>query len=180
MTFGETPMKPVIFLFLLMGANVSAQTSSNTTITARSQQSTAIAQMDAQATAIQASDQIARQVWGLTADELERAKLLLKGPRASFSVPNLSPVEALGIHARSDAERRKYAEMFAKAMHEDTERVLAWAMAYQIAIQRLYPNEKVIDFSGLQAADMSTGTTDAANLPRHGTRPIRRGGGGAQ
>jgi len=171
-------MKTTILLFLLVAANVSAQTSVNTTIAARSQQPTAMSQMEAQATAIQASDQIARQVWGLTADELERAKLLLKGPRASFSVSNLSPVEALGIHARNEAERRKYAEMFAKAMHEDTERVLAWTAAYQIAIQRLYPNEKVIDFSGFQPGDMSSGTTDAANLPRQGTRPTRRTGGG--
>ena len=171
-------MKTAIFPLLLMVANVGAQPSSNTTIATRSQQPIAVAQMEAQATSIQASDQIARQVWGLTADELERAKILLKGPRASFSVPNLSPVEALGIHARSDAERRKYAEMFAKAMHEDTERVLAWAAAYQVAIQRLYPNEKVIDFSGLQAGDVSNGKADAANLPRQTTRPTRPTGGG--
>ena len=171
-------MKTAILSLLLMAANVGAQPSSNTTIAARSQQPTAVSQMEAQGTAIQASDQITRQVWGLTADELERAKILLKGPRASFSVPNLSPVEALGIHARSDAERRKYAELFAKAMHEDTERVLAWAAAYKIAIQRLYQNEMVIDFSGLQAGDMTTGTTDAANLPRQGTRLSRRTDGG--
>lgn len=51
-----------------------------------------------------------------------RAKVLLLGPRKAFSVENLSPIETLGIHARSDAERRKYAEMFVRAFRSDVER----------------------------------------------------------
>lgn len=176
-------MKPTLFLLMFvaanMAANVAAQPTSNTVIAGRSQQPTAVTQSTPQATASQTADQIARQVWGLSTDELERAKMLLQGPRANFSVPNLSPVEALGIHARSDAERRKYAEKFAKAQHDDTERVLAWAVAYQAAMQRLYPNDKVIDFSGLQAAGTPLGTADAAHVPRQSVRPARRAGGGA-
>ena len=71
-------------------------------------------------------DRLLGQIWGLTNDEMIRAKVLLEGPRKSFSVENLSPIEALGIHARTDAERRKYAEMFARAFHADVERTLAW------------------------------------------------------
>lgn len=175
----ENIIRPALLLLVCLAANVSAQAPSGTLAAARSQQPTAITQTDVQATSSQASDLIARQVWGLTADELERAKMLLKGPRASFSVPNLSPVEALGIHARDDAERRRYAEKFAKAQHEDTERVLAWAMAYQTAMQRLYPNDKVIDFSGMQAAGTPAAIADVANVPRQVTRPARRAGGGA-
>lgn len=175
----ETMMKPILFLLVFLTADVAAQAPSGAPPAARSQQSTAVVQTDIQPTASQALDMISRQVWGLTAEELERAKMLLKGPRASFSVPNLSPVEALGIHARSDAERRKYAEKFARAQHEDTERVLAWAMAYQTAMQRLYPNEKVIDFTGLQTGTMPAGVADAANVPRQGARAAKRGGGGA-
>jgi hypothetical protein len=176
-------IKTSLFLLTLAAANAMAQPASNmassTSLASRSQQPTTVTQSAPQQTAAQTSDQIARQVWGLSAEELERAKLLLKGPRAHFSVPNLSPVEALGIHARSDAERRRYAEKFAKAQHDDTERVLAWAVAYQAAFQRLYPNDKVIDFAGLQATGVSPGMADAALVPRQSARPGKRAGGGA-
>lgn len=145
---------------------------------ARTTQATAISKTEVQVTQNQTADQIALQVWGLTPEELLRAKALLQGPRASFSVPNLSPVEALGIHARSEAERRKYAEKFAKAQHDDTERVLAWAMAYQVAMQRLYPNEKVIDFSNMPPASAAIGSADAANVPRSAVRQGKFGDGG--
>lgn len=121
------------------------------------------------------TDTFTAQIWGLTAEEVQRAKLLLKGPRANFSIPNLSPIEALGIHARSDAERRKYAEMFARAQHADTERVLAWMYSYQEAMQRLYPNEKVIDFSAVPKAPVDVGTAEAANVPRSAIQVNRRG-----
>ena len=62
-------------------------------------------------------DRILAQIWNLSDEEMRRAKVLLEGPRKLFSVANLSPVEALGIHARTDAERRKYAEMFVRAFH---------------------------------------------------------------
>lgn len=170
-------MKFRLLLALLVVGDVAAQAMTNPTTTTTSVRpgASAATQTEAHATTTLASDQLARQVWGLTTEELDRAKMLLKGPRANFSVPNLSPVEALGIHARSDAERRKYAEKFAMAQHEDTERVLAWAMAYQAAMQRLYPNEKVIDFSGLPAAGTPAGATDAAYVPRQ----VKRPGGGA-
>ncbi len=95
-------------------------------------------------------DRLLAQIWGLTEEEMERAKVLLQGPRKSFSVENLSPIEALGIHARTDAERRKYAEMFARAFHQDVERSLAWQNAYTEAMNRLYPNEPVIRWDGVK------------------------------
>ena len=89
-------------------------------------------------------DRLLGQIWGLSNEEMTRAKILLEGPRKSFSVENLSPVEALGIHARTDAERRKYAEMFARAFHADVERSLAWNQAFTEAMGRLYPNEPIM------------------------------------
>ncbi|MDP1894956.1 MAG: hypothetical protein Q8K87_12585, partial [Hydrogenophaga sp.] len=56
---------------------------------------------------LDANDLLVAQIWGLSTEEMVRAKVLLKGPRASFSVENLSPVEALGIHARDEKERTK-------------------------------------------------------------------------
>ena len=90
-------------------------------------------------------DVVAARYWGLTLEEMERAKLLMSGPRGAFSDPRISPVEVLGVHARSDAERTKYAELFARMLHEDTERVLAWNLAGSRAMQRMFPNEPVFD-----------------------------------
>lgn len=97
-----------------------------------------------------AADLEQARIWGLGVDEIERARLLMQpgSARAAFSAPNISPVEVLGIHARSDAERRRYAELFAKALHADTERVVAWIATYSAVYARLYPNEPVMDFRG--------------------------------
>ena len=111
-------------------------------------------------------DRLLGQIWGLTNEEMIRAKVLLEGPRKSFSVENLSPIEALGIHARTDAERRKYAEMFARAFHADVERSLAWNQAFTEAMARLYPNESVVDFSGGQRVAAPLGAADALGVPR--------------
>lgn len=111
-------------------------------------------------------DKLLGQIWGLSDEEMMRAKVLLEGPRKSFSVANLSPVEALGIHARSDAERRKYAEAFARALHADVERSLAWNQAFTEAMARLYPNEAVVDYSGAAPVAAPVGAADALGVPR--------------
>ena len=111
-------------------------------------------------------DRLLGQIWGLSNEEMTRAKVLLEGPRKSFSVENLSPVEALGIHARTDAERRKYAEMFARAFHADVERSLAWNQAFTEAMGRLYPNEPIIDYSGGTPVAAPVGAADALGVPR--------------
>ena len=159
-----------------MAVESAATRTGGVSVASRSSQPVTTSTSSAQATTADQADLFAAQVWGLSMEEIQRAKQLLKGPRASFSIPNLSPIEALGIHARSDAERRKYAEMFARAQHADTERVLAWAMAYQEAIQRLYPNEKVVDFNGLPKANVTPSTAEAANVPRSAIQASRPGG----
>lgn len=88
------------------------------------------------------------RVWGISPEEVQRARLLMQGPRGAFSVSNISPVEVLGIHARTPAEKRKYAELFARLMVEDSERVLAFQREYDAAVKRLYPDLKVVDFRG--------------------------------
>lgn len=119
-----------------------------------------------QSNRLDATDLLVAQLWGLSVDEMVRAKALMQGPRAAFSVPNLSPVEALGIHARSDAERRKYAEMFARALHDDVKRSLAWNVSYEEARKRLYGYEPVVDFSHVPKVAVPVGAADAANVPR--------------
>ena len=61
----------------------------------------------------------------------------MRGPRGAFSVANISPLEVLGIHAETPAERRAYADRLVKLLYEDTERVLAFEREVQAAWQRL-------------------------------------------
>lgn len=115
---------------------------------------------------LDANDLLVAQIWGLSNEEMIRAKVLLKGPRAAFSVQNLSPVEALGIHARDEKERVKYAEIFAKALQADVERSLAWNRAFMEVQARLYPNQSVVDYSGQTPVTASTATADMLGVPR--------------
>ena len=155
---------------LLMWALVQpagAQTATTRIQEAQTQLGQTNAQRIAQAhSRLDANDLLVAQIWGLSEDEMIRAKVLLKGPRAAFSVENLSPVEALGIHARDEKERQKYAEMFARALQADVERSLAWNRAFQQAQARLYPNQKVIDFEGMTPVEGSTAAADLLGVPR--------------
>ncbi|WP_404299140.1 integrating conjugative element protein [Alicycliphilus denitrificans] len=107
-----------------------------------------------------------QQMWGLSNDEMRRAKILAQGPRANFSVERISPLEILGIHARSDAERRQYAERLARIFHADVERSIAWDREMQAAMARLYPNEPMVSYDGLPKVQSSVGAADMNNIPR--------------
>ncbi|MCB1918330.1 MAG: hypothetical protein KDG52_21780, partial [Rhodocyclaceae bacterium] len=85
----------------------------------------------------QQRDLVEAQLWGLELAEIQRARQLMAGPRGAFSVANISPVEVLGIHARTPAERDRYAELFARMTYEDLQRVLAFQQAYDTALRRL-------------------------------------------
>lgn len=144
-----------------------AQTQSVRTQESQTQLGQTNAQRIAQAhSRLDANDLLVAQIWGLTEEEMIRAKVLLKGPRASFSVENLSPVEALGIHARDEKERQRYAEMFARAFQADVERSLAWNRAFYEAQSRLFPNQKMVDFSGMPPTEGSTSAADMLGVPR--------------
>jgi integrating conjugative element protein (TIGR03759 family) len=93
-----------------------------------------------------APSELARsRTWGLSETEWQRYKLLMQGIRGSISPSTISPIEVLGIHARNDDERRRYAEQWVRIMREDAGRILAFQRAYDAAGKRLYPNELMID-----------------------------------
>jgi len=60
------------------------------------------------------SDTQLAQQWGLRDDEFARYRELMQGPLGIYS-PNLDPLSALGIEARTDEERRRYAELQVQA-----------------------------------------------------------------
>ncbi|MBR9910315.1 MAG: TIGR03759 family integrating conjugative element protein [Gammaproteobacteria bacterium] len=83
--------------------------------------------------------------WGLDDTEWQRYRTLMQGIRGSVSPASLSPIEVLGIHARSTEELQRYAEQWAVLMREDAERILAFQRAYDDAQRRLFPNSVLID-----------------------------------
>jgi integrating conjugative element protein (TIGR03759 family) len=89
------------------------------------------------------------ELWGLSAEEWQRYRTLMEGIRGSISPGTISPIEVLGIHARDEAERRKFAEQWAVIMREDAERILAFQRAYDDAGRLLYPHETLIDVARL-------------------------------
>ena len=90
-------------------------------------------------------DLVRAEQWGLNSDDWQRYRTLMQGIRGSISSPNLSPIEVLGIHARTAQERRRYAEQWAMIMREDAERILAFQHAYDEAQQHLFPQDQLID-----------------------------------
>lgn len=98
--------------------------------------------------------------WGLDLTEWQRYESLMQGIRGSVSPATLSPLEVLGIHARTADERRRYAEQWAVMMRDDTERILAFQRAYDDAQQRLFPNGLLIDANSLASAATNQTATE--------------------
>ncbi|HDZ6745993.1 TPA: TIGR03759 family integrating conjugative element protein [Mannheimia haemolytica] len=78
--------------------------------------------------------------WGLTIEEWNRYTELMKGERGMWS-PNLDPLTALGIEARTAEEREKYARMLAKKYYERVSKELDFDKVYRQEFEKLYPNE---------------------------------------
>ncbi|MGH8488704.1 MAG: TIGR03759 family integrating conjugative element protein [Gammaproteobacteria bacterium] len=68
--------------------------------------------------------------WAITVEDWQRYERLMSGPRGTWS-PHLDPVTALGVHAESDAERRRYAEILVRLERERTEREFAFERMVQ-------------------------------------------------
>jgi hypothetical protein len=124
-----------------------------------------------QAAVTSATDEELARIWSLSLAEIQRARMLMQGPRATFSSPQLSPIEALGIHARSDGEREHYARLFARVSYEDTLRVLAWTRSAQAEVQRITAGQSVVNFADAPKAAVSTEAADMLGVPRSAVVP---------
>jgi len=149
-------MKPHLIFLLLLASMLTAaysrhalaQNTSSTvssTITPSREHPASIAHSDEQ----QARD------WGLRTDEWTRYRELMKGPLGVYS-PALDPLSALGIEARSEDERRRYAELQVRAEARRVEKTLAYQRAYDAAWQRLAPGMNRVSLPGAHPADSTT------------------------
>jgi len=100
------------------------------------------------------SDAQLAQQWGLRDDEFARYRELMQGPLGIYS-PHLDPLSALGIEARTDEERRRYAELQVQAEARRVEKLLAYQRAYDEAWQRLYPDMQRVNLPGAVSSAIS-------------------------
>jgi len=96
--------------------------------------------------------------WRLTREDWRRYEALMGGRRGTWS-PDADPLLVLGAHARTEAERRRFAEAFVVAEHERVEGELAFERAVQAAWTRLFP--------GRPRISVPVGTPPAANVDRY-------------
>ena len=82
--------------------------------------------------------QIRAGQWDLDTEEWQRYEALMAGPRGIYS-PGLDPLTVLGIEARSEEERRYFAEKQVQAESARVEKELMYQLAYDAAWKRLYP-----------------------------------------
>lgn len=106
--------------------------------------------MDTRSVPLSTTELDEAQLWGLTPHEWERYIVLMRGIRGRLSAESISPIEVLGIHAESEAERVRYARTWAELLLEDAERVLRFQRAYDDAISQLTKGQSVIDPIRLQ------------------------------
>lgn len=111
----------------------------------------------------QARDERLARDWGLGAEEWTRYEELMDGPLGIYS-PNLDPLSALGVEARSDEERRRYAELQVRAEARRVEKLLAYQRAYDDAWQRLHP--------GLQRVSLPDATPGGMSIAGSGRTAI--------
>ena len=123
------------------------------------------------ASALSPTDLARARLWDLSETEWRRYKQLMQGVRGSISPSTISPIEVLGIHARDEAERQRYAEVWARAMYEDADRILAFQHAYDAAAKRLYPNEQLIDLSRLPGKSEEMSALQSTDRVLFFTRP---------
>ncbi|PKF23301.1 TIGR03759 family integrating conjugative element protein [Pseudomonas hunanensis] len=105
-------------------------------------------------------DDRAAQEWGLTLKEYERYQEVMRGPRGVYS-PGLDPLTALGIEARSESERRRFAELQVQAERQRVDRELAYQRAYDEAYQRMFPGIKAIEISTTPSGQAGSGSGPA-------------------
>jgi integrating conjugative element protein (TIGR03759 family) len=77
--------------------------------------------------------------WNLTAEDWGRYVELMKGPRGFWS-PNLDPLTALGVEARSENERVRLAQIQVRMEAERADRELAYQRTYDAVFESVYAN----------------------------------------
>ena len=103
---------------------------------------------------------VAAREWSLTKEEWAHYRELMQG-RARYYASDMPPLMVLAMYADSNQKRDHYAELLAQYERDKADRILKVQRAYDAAMNRLYPNEKIIDLDLLRAQGMLSATSSA-------------------
>ncbi|MCX4030189.1 TIGR03759 family integrating conjugative element protein [Endozoicomonas sp. SM1973] len=84
--------------------------------------------------------------WGLSLSEWQRYETILQGPKGTW-YSTLDPTHVLGLDAKSDEERRKYARLQVEVESARVSSELAFQRAFHQAQKEMYPDLLPIDNS---------------------------------
>lgn len=101
--------------------------------------------------------------WNLDQTEWTRFQALMQGPLGVYS-PNLDPLTALGIEARNEAERTRYAELQVRIETERVTKLLAYQNAYDRAYKRMSPDVLPVNLLGSASQASPVETSDRPAL----------------
>lgn len=111
-------------------------------------------------TAVEESRDTAAQ-WGLEPAEWHRYRELMEGPLGTHS-PNIDPLSALGIEAKTAEERDRYAELQVRMETARVTKLLAYQNAYDRAYKRLYPDILPVNLVATAPASQASPTAYSA------------------
>lgn len=106
------------------------------------------------------SPDMAAREWQLTVAEWTHYRELMQG-RARYFAADMPPLMVLAMYAENEQTRERYAEMLAQYERDKADRILKVQRAYDAAMKRLYPNEKIIDLDLLRQQGMLPATSSA-------------------
>lgn len=92
------------------------------------------------------------KVWDLTLDEEKRYVLLLQNKSAIYyDGLRQTPLDILGINARTEEERNHFAALSARFEAQKVSKNLAWNQAFYVAYNRLFKNVPVVGKTDLSS-----------------------------
>lgn len=97
----------------------------------------------------------AAKEWNLPMADWMRYQQLMQGKARTFA-SDMPPPMVLAMYADTDQDLDRFAEMLAKHERDKANRILKVQRAYDRAMNRLYPNEKIIDLELLRQQGMRT------------------------
>ncbi len=78
--------------------------------------------------------------WDLTEKEWSRYKMLLETTQRAIWTPNIDPITLLGVEARTNSERERYARLFNKLEEARVKKELNFAFAQSLDLKRKSPD----------------------------------------
>lgn len=108
----------------------------------------------------------AAQEWKITTLEWQRYQALMGG-QARYFATEMPPLMVLAMYAESEPERDRFSEKLAQFERDKVDRLLKVQRAYDAAMKRLYPNEKIIDLDLLRQQGLQPASQSVSAIPGH-------------